>query len=126
MRIVAIVARVLLGLAFAAAGASGFYLVAKGAPPVPGLAGEFQHAFFASRYVLFIDVLELVAGVLLLANRYVALALIVLAAVLYNILVFHITMAPSGIIPGLVLTICWFIVAHRHRAALLPLLSPRA
>ena len=125
MRIVSITARVLLGLTFAAAGLSGFFLIAKGPPPMPGLAGDFQRVFFASRWVLFVDGVELVAGLLLLINRYVPLALVLLAAVLANILVFHLTMALGGIVPGLVLTVFWFIVASNHRRTLLPLLAPR-
>ena len=125
MRIVLMIARVLLGLAFAAAGLSGFFLVVKGPPPMPGLAGDFQRVFFESRWVLFVDGVELVAGCLLLLNRYVALALVLLAAVLANILVFHLTMARAGILPGLVLTACWIVVASGHRSTLLPLLASR-
>jgi hypothetical protein len=38
----------------------------------------------------------------LLLNRYVALAVVVSAAFLYNILAFHITMFPAGIVRGTV------------------------
>ncbi len=127
MRMALLIARVLLGLAFAAAGASGFFLVAKGGPPpLPGLAGEFQKVYFESRWVLFVDGVMVIAGVLLLINRYVALSLVLLAAVLANILVFHLLMAPGTIFPGLVLTVLWCVVASRHRRALLPLLSARS
>jgi len=125
MRIASTIARFLMGLVFAASGLSGFFLIAHGPPPMPGLAGEFQKVFFESRWVLFVDGVELIAGVLLLANRFVPLALVALAAVLANIVVFHITMMPSGIFPALVLIVCWILVAQRHRAALLPLLKPR-
>ncbi len=75
--------------------------------------------------MLFVDGVGLIAGVLLLVNRYVPLALVTLAAVLANILTFHLTMALGGIFPALVLTGCWFVVAYGHRATLLPLLAPR-
>jgi putative oxidoreductase len=126
MRIASIIARFLMGLVFAAAGLSGFWMISHGGPPpTPGLAGEFQKVFFASHWVLFVDAVQLIAGLLLLANRFVPLALMALAAVLANILVFHITMMPSGIVPGLVLTFCWLLVAQRHRAVLRPLLNAR-
>jgi putative oxidoreductase len=118
-------ARILLGLVFFAAGLSGFLLFAH--PPVqpPGLAGEFQSVFFRSGWVLFVDGVELLAGALLLANRYVPLALAMLAAVISNIVVFHLTMAPAGLPVAAVVTVLWAVVANRHRASFAPLLAQR-
>jgi len=56
-----------------------------------------------------------------LLNRYVALALLTSAAILFNILAFHLAMMPSGIVPGLVLTGCWFLIALQLRDRLKPL-----
>ena len=129
MQIASIVARILFGLAFAVAGGIGIYLGAtSGAPPMPGyaLATQFQSVAFQSHFVLFIQLVQLATGILLLVNRYVALALVTSAAVLANILVYHITMMPIGIFPGLVLTICWILVALQHKPALLPLLRARS
>lgn len=91
---------------------------------MPGLAGQFQTVIFQSHFVLFIDTVQLLTGLALLLNRFVPLALLISAAFLYNILAFHITMMPLGIFPGLVLTVCWFIVAFSMRDRLSPLLSP--
>ncbi len=127
MKIVTLVARLLLGLVFLAAGVSTFFIL-NHPPAAPGpLAAEFQHAFFASRWVVFTSVVQIVCGVLLLVNRYVPLALVALIGILYNIIAFHLTMNPSGIIPGLVCIVLWIVVARSHRANLLPLLeaSPR-
>ena len=115
-------ARILLGLLFVVAGASGFFLI-NNPPPMPGLAGAFQDVFFKSRWVLFVDGVELVAGVLLLANRFVPVALLLLAGVLANILVFHITMFPAGIAPGLIALVLWLIVAMRYKALFAPLFA---
>src|SRR5579863_3075254 len=102
------VARILLGLLFALAGLSGFvFSFAGGPPPMPGLAGEFGDVFFRSHWVLYVDGVEFIAGAFLLVNRYVPLALVLLGAVISNILVFHITMQPAGIAPGLVATALW-------------------
>lgn len=125
MRITATVARILLGLLFVVAGGSGFFLIAHPPPEPPGLAGVFQDVFFKSRWVLFVDGVEVIAGILLLANRFVPVALLLLAGVIPNILVFHITMMPSAIIPGLIATVLWFIVALQYRSLFAPLFRAR-
>ncbi len=81
--------------------------------------------FFQSHWVLFVDAIQAIAGVMLLLNRFVPLALVMLAAVLSNILVFHITMMPLGIFPGLFATALWFVVALPLRAHFAPLLVAR-
>jgi putative oxidoreductase len=120
--IAAVAARVLLGLVFTASGLSGFLFLFLSLPPSPtGLAGAFQDIFFRSHWVQFVDGVELVAGVLLLANRYVALALALLGAVIANILVFHLTMQPETIAVPLVVLALWIVLFHRHRASFAPL-----
>ncbi len=125
MNIASVVARILLGLVFVAAGLSGFFLINNPPPPPPGLAGAFQNVFFQSRWVLFVDAIELVAGALLLANRFVALALTLLGGVIANIIVFHITLAPAGLpIAGLI-ALLWTTVASRHRSSFAPLFTAK-
>jgi putative oxidoreductase len=126
MTIASTVARILLGLVFLAAGVSGFLLIANPPPAPPGLAGAFQDVFFKSHWVLFVDAVEALAGALLLANRYVPLAVAMLAAVLYNIFAFHITMAPGTIAVPLVVAALWALVAVRHRASFAPLFVQKA
>ena len=52
----------------------------------------------------------ILGGVLLLSGSFVPLALTLLAAVLYNILAFHLTLAPTSIAPGLVASLLWVLV----------------
>jgi putative oxidoreductase len=118
------VARIVLGLVFTASGISGFvFLFMPAPPPPPGLAAAFTDIFFRSHWVQFVDGVELISGVLLLANRYVTLALVALIAVIANIFWFHLSMQPAGLPAPLVLLALWIVVARRHRAALLPLLA---
>ncbi|HEY0614779.1 MAG TPA: hypothetical protein VGC96_09070 [Candidatus Elarobacter sp.] len=126
MTIAATTARVLLGLVFLAAGVSGFLLISNPPPAPPGLAGQFQDVFFRSHWVLFVDGVELIAGLLLLANRFIPLALAMLAAVIANIVVFHLTMAPAGLPIALVLVALWTTLALRHRSAFAPLFAQKA
>ena len=125
MKIVSIIARLLLGLMFFVFGLNGF-LNFMHAPLPPGLAGTFLSTLVASHFVYFVAVVQVIAGALLLVNRFVPLALALLAPVLYNILVFHITMQPSGLPPGLFASILWLILVWRLRAYFAPLLTQKA
>src|SRR5579871_2578576 len=67
-------------------------------------------ALYASHYLWVIFAFQVVAGVLLLANRYVPLAVAVLAPVIVNILTFHALMAPSGLPLALVVAVLWAVI----------------
>jgi putative oxidoreductase len=54
-------------------------------------------------------------GLLLLFGFFVPLALTLLAAELYNILAFHLTMAPGSIAPALVACVLWILVFLQYR-----------
>jgi putative oxidoreductase len=125
MKYATIAARIVLGLAFTAAGLGGFALAFNPPPAPPGLAGSFQSIFFQSHWVLFVDTVQAVTGLALLINRFVPLALTIIAAVLANILAFHITMMPAGIFPGLVLTVLWIVVSFSQRDHFRPLLAAK-
>ena len=70
-----------------------------------------------SHYLVLVFLIQLVGGLLLLANRFVPLALAILAPIIVNILLFHSLMNPEGIGPGLFVTICWLLVFVRVRGA---------
>jgi putative oxidoreductase len=125
MKVVAIIARILLGLTFLVFGLNGF-LNFMHAPLPPGLAGTFLTTLVASHFVYFVSGVQVIAGVLLLFNQFVPLALALLAPVLYNILVFHITMQPSGLPPGLIASILWLILVWRLRDYFAPLFVQKA
>jgi putative oxidoreductase len=123
VRIAALIARILLGLLFVFAGS--FAFIPFTPPPMPGLAGQFQDVYFASHWVKFVDSIMLIVGVLLLTNRYVPLALVTLAAIIANILFFHIAMQPQTLPIPLVVVVLWFLVAWQHRASFAPLLAAK-
>jgi uncharacterized membrane protein YphA (DoxX/SURF4 family) len=124
MKIAVLVARILLGLLFVFSGV--FAFIPFTPPPQPGLAGQFQDVFFASHWVKFVEVVELIVGILLLVNRYVPLALVALAAVLANILFYHLAMQPQTLPIPLIAVALWFLVAWRYRASFAPLLAAKA
>ncbi len=90
------VARVVLGLAFFVFGLNGFlHFIPQ--PPPPPAAGAFAGAMFATGYFFpLLKGTEVIAGLLLLSNRFVPLALAVLAPVLINIVAFHLFLEPPA------------------------------
>jgi hypothetical protein len=68
---------------------------------------------------------EVAAGLLLIANRYVPLALAVLAPVLVNIIAFHAFLAPAGLVLPLVLLGLELYLARSYRHAFAPMLHAR-
>jgi putative oxidoreductase len=124
MRIVAIVARIILGLIFFVFGLNGFFNFLHGTLP-GGMAGTFLGVLIQSHYVYFASGIQLIAGILLLIDRYVPLALVLLGAEIANILVFHLTMNLVGIPMAIFVAILWAIVAWRFRASLAPLFTSK-
>src|SRR5881392_1408980 len=124
MKTFVLISRVLLGLVFLVFGLNGFLNFIP-APPPTGTAGQFIGAMFVSHYLGVVFALEIVAGVLLLANRFVPAALTILAPLLVNIALFHATMAPAGYAPAVISIALWSILFVRERAAFRPLLAPK-
>jgi putative oxidoreductase len=114
MKIAALIARILLGLVFVVFGLNGFLHFMIG--PLPsGLAGQFLGALMQSHFDLVLSTVELAGGALLLANRYVPLALVLLGPVIVNIFFYHLLMDRSGLIIAIVVIILWGLVYLRHR-----------
>jgi uncharacterized membrane protein YphA (DoxX/SURF4 family) len=116
MKIAVLVARILLGLVFLVFGLNGFLHFIP-MPPPPGLAGQYMVALFVSHYLMAVFVLEVVGGALLLANRFVPLALILLGPVIVNIVLFHSLLAPEGLPIALLSTVLWLVVFAGVRKA---------
>src|SRR5437773_4510478 len=115
MKIVVLIARLLLGLIFVALGLNGFLNFLSMGPMPSGLAGQFIGALFQSHYYFVVAGLQVVGGLLLLVNRFVPLALVLLGPVIVNILLYDLFMNPTGIALAIVVTVLWFIVFYGHR-----------
>jgi len=89
-------ARILLGLIFFVFGLNGF-LGFLPQPEVSGEGGAFLGALAATGYMFpLIKGVETLAGALLLGNRLVPLALLLLAPIIVNIVAFHVLLSPGG------------------------------
>lgn len=115
--------RVLLGLVFLVFGANKLlHFIPQ--PPLPPAALPFLTGLIASGYMITtLAIVEMIAGVLLLAGRFVPLALTVLAPIIVNIALFHTVLAPA---PGMVvfLLAAELYLAWAYRSAFAALLQP--
>src|ERR1700688_4186636 len=115
MKLAAIVARYLLGLIFTVVGLNGFLNFLPQPPPPNPLAIQFLFSVSESHFAAFFFAIQVLGGLLLLSGYFVPLALTLLAAELYNILAFHLTLAPSTIPPALLASVLWVLVFLHYR-----------
>jgi putative oxidoreductase len=116
MRIVSVIARYLAGAIFLVMGLNGFVNFIP-LPPPGGVAGQFMGALYVSHYLWVIFAFQVIGGLLLLINRYVPLAVALLAPVLVNILTFHVLMAPAGLPLALFVAVLWAAIFIEVRPA---------
>jgi hypothetical protein len=83
-------------------------------------------ALYVSHYLWVIFAFQVIAGVLLLVNRYVPLAVAVLAPVIVNILSFHALMAPSGLPLAFFVALLWAVIFIDVRAVFSGLFQSRS
>ena len=115
MKIVTLIARTLLGLVCLVFGLNGFLNFLNLGPMPAGLAGQFMGALFQSHYYWVVAALQIAGGLLLLVNRFVPLALVLLGPVIVNILCYHVFLNHAGAPPAIVVTVLWFIVFYANR-----------
>lgn len=116
MRIVSTIARYLAGMIFLVFGLNGFLNFIP-LPPPGGIAGQFMGAMYASHYLWVVFGFQIIAAVLLLINRYLPLAVAVLAPVIVNIISFHVLMSPSGLPLALFVALLWVVIFADVRPA---------
>jgi uncharacterized membrane protein YphA (DoxX/SURF4 family) len=119
------VARVVLGLVFFVFGLNGFlHFIPQ--PPPTGVAATFMGGLAATGYFFpLLKTTEVVGGALLLSNRFVPLALTLLAPIVVNIFAFHASLAPEGLPVAILVVGLEIGLAYANRAAFAPLLTPK-
>jgi len=119
-------ARLALGAIFTVFGLNGF-LHFLPMPAPSGLAAVFVGGLGASGYFFpLLKGTEVIAGLLLLGNRYVPLALTVLAPIVVNIVAFHAFLAPSGLALPIVIAALGLYLAYTERAVFAPVLQAKS
>ena len=108
-------ARLILGLGFLVFGLNGF-LQFMANPPVTPEAGALLGAFAKTGYFFpMIKIIEILTGVMLLANILAPLAAVLMAPVLVGITTIHLFLNPAGIPMMVLLHVLHGIIVYGYR-----------
>ncbi len=118
-------ARILLGLIFFVLGLNGFLRFWPMPAPPPGALAFFMALMQTGYMFPLIKGTEVIAGALLLSNRFVTLALALLAPIVVNIVAFHLFLEPGGGGPAYLAFVLEVYLAWSYRDAYRPMLAAR-
>jgi hypothetical protein len=121
-------ARMLLGLTFFVTGLNGVvpFLPPPSPDAMPAGAMDLMIGLVKSGYMLpLLAITQLLAGALLLSNRFVPLALTILAPVIVNIVAFHVFLAPQGLPIAIAVVALEIYLAVVHRKAFRAMIASR-
>lgn len=117
------VIRLIYGLFWLVFGLNGFAHFFP-TPAAQGEAANFMAALEGVGYVMpLVYVTQILVGILLLAGFYIPLALLMLAPVIGNILLYDLFLNPSGLAIGIVLLAIYGFLLYACRHAFLPLIT---
>ena len=125
MKIAVLVARILLGLVFVIFGFDKIVPFIPAKLP-PGDAGTLAGLMMAHKWMLFYGVVETASGLMLISGRFVPLGLTLLAGLIVNILLFHITLEPSGLPIALVIGLLEAFLVYAYRASFAGIFAAKA
>src|SRR5512137_807398 len=124
-RIFTTIVRVLLGLMFLVFGLNGFLNFMPAPKDLPPDMITVSTGLMKGGYMAVVSATEIIVALLLLTNRFVPLALALLAPIVVGILTFHLAIAPATIGPGLVVLVMELYLAWAYRGAFRPMLQAK-
>jgi uncharacterized membrane protein YphA (DoxX/SURF4 family) len=126
-RALPVIARSAMGLVFFVSGLNGFLnFIPPPSAPMPENAAAFAMGLMKAGYFMpLLAGVQTLVGALLLAGRFVPLALTLIAPVVLNILLFHAALAPEGLGLAIALTLIELYLAYTYRDAYRPLFQAR-
>ena len=123
MKYVPLASRLLLGLIFLVLGANGILHFLP--MPLPTGDALTWYGIMASHgWMSFVGVVSIIGGLLLLVGRFVPLALVLLAPVIVNILLYHALLWPHGYILAIVAAVLEVILLIVYRHSFVSLFVP--
>lgn len=133
MRYVAMIARMLFGLAFTVFGLNGILMSVFGKAfmpqpkEMPEAAASFFQALTSTRFMLpLMGGVQLVSGLMILTGIMTPLGLTLLAPIVVNIVLYHHFVDPSGLGIAYVMLVLELFLAYAYGPAFHSVLDPRA
>ncbi len=100
------IVQIILGLLLIVFGANKFLNFMPSPENMPQSATDFMAAINHTGYLFkFIGFVEIVSGILILINKWVPFALLLIAPIIVNIILFHLVLDLGSIMPGAVILI---------------------
>ncbi len=121
-RIVTAILRVLLGLMFLVFGLNGFINFIPAPKDLPPDVITVSTGLMKGGYMAVVSATEIIVALLLLTNRFVPLALALLAPIIVGIITFHLAVAPGTMGPGIAVLVMELYLAWAFRGAFRPML----
>ncbi|HUR46596.1 MAG TPA: DoxX family membrane protein [Candidatus Saccharimonadales bacterium] len=125
LRYTAAIVRILLGLMFLVFGLNGFLDFMPRPKEMPPEIMNVVGGLMKGGYMYVASGTEVLVAVLLLTNRFVPLALALLAPIVVGILTFHVAIALATIGPGIVVLLMELFLAWAYRGAFRPMLRAK-
>ncbi len=114
----------IMGLFWLVFGLNNFFHV-FGVPEPSAAGAAFLTALENTGYAMsIVYAMQIIAGFMLLARRFVPLALLLLAPIVANIALYDLFLNPSGLIIGGIITVLYGAVLFDNREKFLPFLHP--
>lgn len=124
-RIATAIVRILLGLMFLVFGLNGFLNFMPAPKDMPADIMAVVGGLMKGGYLNVVSGAEVLTAVMLLTNRFVPLALAMLAPIVVGIITFHIALQPATIAPGIVVLVMELYLAWVYRGAFCPMLRAK-
>ncbi|MBX3102934.1 MAG: hypothetical protein KF690_10530 [Bacteroidetes bacterium] len=115
MKRISLILKILLGLIFTVFGANYFFWFLPAPPPVPGPATDLGIIMANSHWMTVVKVIEIACGLMLLANFYAPLALILITPVTVNIVLFHMLLHPEGLPIAIIVLVINVVLLFLHK-----------
>lgn len=117
------VLRILFGLMLLVFGLNKFFNFLPAPEGLSEAAGAYFGAIVSTKTFLLVGLVEVLTGLALILNKFGALMSVILMSVSVNIVLFHITLDPEGIGPGLAVFILNILMLYGYKDTYKGLLS---
>lgn len=120
MKISMIVVRSLLGVLLLFASVTYLFKLIS-IPPTTGQAKVYNDGLAVVNLMLYVKIIELLCGLAFITGRFVTLAAILILPIIFNVILFHGVVAPSGLGPGMLLLLGDLFLIYYYRKNYAPL-----